>query len=75
MPVTTVNEAATTAASCRRQKNSRSSEVEGMQTFDAELERMVRAGILDMKTAMSYATNAGNLRLEMADLDETPVGV
>lgn len=43
---------------------------EGMQHFDGELERMVRAGILDMDTALSYATNAGNLRLEMADLTE-----
>lgn len=43
---------------------------EGMQHFDGELERMVRAGILDMDVALSYATNAGNLRLEMADLAE-----
>jgi len=43
---------------------------EGMQHFDAELERMVRAGILDLDVALSYATNAGNLRLEMADLAE-----
>ncbi len=43
---------------------------EGMQYFDGELERMVRAGILDLNVALSYATNAGNLRLEMADLAE-----
>jgi Tfp pilus assembly ATPase PilU len=41
-----------------------------MQHFDAELERMVRAGILDLDVALSYATNAGNLRLEMTDLAE-----
>jgi len=46
---------------------------EGMQHFDAELERMVRAGILDLGVALSYATNAGNLRLEMADLAEAPI--
>jgi twitching motility protein PilT len=46
---------------------------EGMQHFDAELERMVRAGILDLDVALSYATNAGNLRLEMADLAEAPI--
>jgi len=35
---------------------------------------MVRAGILDLESALSYATNAGNLRLELADLAEaTPV--
>ena len=44
---------------------------EGMQHFDGELERMVRAGILDLEPALSYASNAGNLRLEMADLAET----
>jgi hypothetical protein len=34
---------------------------------------MVRAGILDLDVALSYATNAGNLRLEMADLAEAPI--
>jgi len=49
---------------------------EGMQDFDSELERMIRAGILDMELALSYASNAGNLRLQLADLAEaTPVGV
>src|SRR5215467_7671370 len=44
---------------------------EGMQHFDAEIEKMIRSGIVDFETGMSYATNAGNLRLEMADyIDE-----
>ena len=43
---------------------------EGMQCFDGELDRMVRAGILDLEPALSYASNAGNLRLELADLAE-----
>ncbi len=43
---------------------------EGMQCFDGELDRMVRAGILDLDTALSYATNAGNLRLELTDVAE-----
>jgi len=43
---------------------------EGMQCFDGELDRMVRAGILDLDTALSYATNAGNLRLELSDMAE-----
>jgi twitching motility protein PilT len=43
---------------------------EGMQCFDGELQRMIREGILDLETALSYATNAGNLRLELADLAE-----
>lgn len=44
---------------------------EGMQCFDDELERMIREGILDPETALGYATNAGNLRLAIADLAET----
>jgi len=43
---------------------------EGMQHFDGELERMIRAGILDLEPALSYASNAGNLRLQLADLAE-----
>jgi len=44
---------------------------EGMQHFDSEIERMIRTGVVRFETGMSYATNAGNLRLEMADyLDE-----
>ena len=43
---------------------------EGMQHFDGELERMVRAGILDLESALSYASNAGNLRLELSDVAE-----
>ena len=48
---------------------------DGMQCFDGELERMVRAGILDLEPALSYASNAGNLRLELSDLAEAvPAG-
>jgi twitching motility protein PilT len=48
----------------------RDGSTEGMQCFDGELDRMVRAGILDLESALSYATNAGNLRLELTDLAE-----
>jgi twitching motility protein PilT len=41
---------------------------EGMQFFDGEIERMIRAGIISLDAGLSYATNAGNLRLELADL-------
>lgn len=40
---------------------------EGMQYFDAEIERLIREGVVDCDTGMSYATNAGNLRLQLAD--------
>jgi twitching motility protein PilT len=43
---------------------------EGMQYFDGELERMIRTGIIDLETGLGYASNAGNLRLELADFVE-----
>jgi len=44
---------------------------EGMQYFDGEIDKLIRAGIVDFETGITYSTNAGNLRLEMADfLDE-----
>jgi len=42
--------------------------LEGMQHFDGVIERLIRAGELEMDTGLTYATNAGNLRLELADL-------
>jgi Tfp pilus assembly ATPase PilU len=41
-----------------------------MQTFDGELDRLIRAGVLDLETGLGYASNAGNLRLELSDLAE-----
>jgi twitching motility protein PilT len=46
----------------------RDGELDGMQHFDGELEKLVRAGDISMKTAMLYATNAGNLRVQLADV-------
>ncbi|GAC1623235.1 MAG: PilT/PilU family type 4a pilus ATPase [Candidatus Acidiferrum sp.] len=43
---------------------------DGMQYFDGEIEKLVRAGVIDLDTAMAFATNAGNLRLELADFVE-----
>jgi twitching motility protein PilT len=40
---------------------------DGMQHFDGEIERLIREGILDLDTGLAYATNAGNLQLELAD--------
>ena len=45
----------------------RDGSTEGMQHFDGEIEKLIRAGIVDFETGLSYSTNAGNLRLEMAD--------
>jgi len=44
--------------------------MDGMQHFDAELERLVRQGVITLDTALSYSTNAGNLRLSLADFAE-----
>jgi twitching motility protein PilT len=43
---------------------------EGMQHFDGELERLVRAEIIDVESALGNSSNAGNLRLELADYIE-----
>ena len=48
----------------------RDGSTEGMQCFDDEIEKMIRAGVVDIQTGLSYATNAGNLRLHLADLLE-----
>ena len=44
---------------------------EGMQHFDGEIEKLVRTRAVDLDIALGYATNAGNLRLELADFDPT----
>jgi twitching motility protein PilT len=41
---------------------------EGMQHFDGEIEKFVREEVIDLETGLAYATNPGNLRLELADL-------
>jgi twitching motility protein PilT len=43
---------------------------EGMQYFDGEIEKLIRDGIVDFETGMTYSSNSGNLRLEMADYAE-----
>jgi twitching motility protein PilT len=43
---------------------------EGMQHFDGEIERLIRAGIIDFENGLGYASNAGNLRLELSDFAE-----
>jgi twitching motility protein PilT len=41
---------------------------DGMQHFDGEIEKLIREGVLDVDTGLAYATNPGNLQLELADL-------
>jgi twitching motility protein PilT len=43
---------------------------DGMQHFDGVIEEFIRSGIVDFDAGMSYATNAGNLRLDLTDFLE-----
>jgi twitching motility protein PilT len=49
----------------------RDGDTEGMQHFDGEIEKFVRGGVVDLETGLGYATNPGNLRLELADFIES----
>jgi twitching motility protein PilT len=46
----------------------RDGETEGMQYFDHEIEKLIRAGTIGVEVGLSYSTNQGNLRLQLADL-------
>jgi twitching motility protein PilT len=48
----------------------RDGDTEGMQHFDGEIEKLVRAGIISMETGLAFSSNAGNLKLELADFKE-----
>jgi twitching motility protein PilT len=46
-------------------------ELEGMQTFDSVLEKLIRQGVVDKDEALAYASNPGNLQLRLTDLNGT----
>jgi twitching motility protein PilT len=46
----------------------RDGELDGMQCFDGELEKLARAGVITTANALLYATNAGNLTVQIADM-------
>jgi twitching motility protein PilT len=56
----------------------RDGSTDGMQHFDSEIEKLIRANVIDISTGLSYATNSENMRLQLGDLlegqpdDETP---
>ena len=50
----------------------RDGSTEGMQHFDGEIEKFIRQGLVDFETGLTFATNAGNLRLELADFLDNP---
>ncbi|MGC1130579.1 MAG: hypothetical protein WA875_13540, partial [Candidatus Acidiferrales bacterium] len=43
---------------------------DGMQCFDDQIEKLIRSGVIDMETGLSYSTNPGNMHLQMADMLE-----
>jgi twitching motility protein PilT len=45
-------------------------DTEGMQHFDGEIDKLVRAEVVSLDTGLAYATNPGNLRLILADYAE-----
>ena len=52
----------------------RDGELDGMQHFDGEIEKLVRAGVdLARRPALLYATNAGNLRVLLADVADDEI--
>ena len=50
----------------------RDGDTEGMQHFDGVIEKYIRSGIVDLETGLQFSTNAGNMRLELADYLENP---
>jgi twitching motility protein PilT len=48
----------------------RDGDTDGMQHFDGIIEKLIREGVVDFETGMAFATNPGNMRLELADLAE-----
>ncbi|MFZ0479341.1 MAG: PilT/PilU family type 4a pilus ATPase [Terriglobales bacterium] len=48
----------------------RDGDTEGMQDFDRNIEKLVRAGTIALETGLAFATNPGNLRLDLSDIAE-----
>jgi twitching motility protein PilT len=52
----------------------RDGDTEGMQYFDREIDKLIRGGVVDFETGLAFSSNAGNLRLELADFTESRAG-
>jgi twitching motility protein PilT len=46
----------------------RDGNMDGMQCFDQTIEEMIRNSTIEFETGIAYATNPGNLRLQLTDL-------
>ena len=42
-------------------------ETEGMQTFDSQIEKLIRAGVVNKEDGLAYASNSGNLLLRLGE--------
>jgi twitching motility protein PilT len=49
----------------------RDGDTEGMQHFDGEIDKLIRSGVVDFDAGLAFASNAGNLKLELADFLES----
>jgi Tfp pilus assembly ATPase PilU len=47
-------------------------QVDGMQTFDDELEKLWMSGVITKEIALAYATNPTNLALRLTDESAPP---
>src|SRR4029079_7630244 len=45
----------------------RDGNLDGMQVFDLEIERMIRSGIITVSDGLAYSTNRQNLMLQLSD--------
>lgn len=50
----------------------RDGSLDDMQDYETVIEKPIRDGVIELETGLGYATNAGNLRLNLGDfIDET----
>jgi twitching motility protein PilT len=47
----------------------RDGEMEGMQYFDGEIEKLIRNGTISYSTGLLYATNSGNLQVQLVGVE------
>lgn len=52
----------------------RDGNIDGMQVFDGEIERMIRTGIITLNDGLAFATNRQNLMLQLSDYGGGSVG-
>ena len=46
-------------------------ETEGMQTFDSQIEKLIRSGVVSKDDGLAYASNYGNLLLRLGEFGQT----